>query len=56
MQQEERVKMITGCSDMRRWMRVSADSSTSMDKEDDELELMDMVVLVVVVVVVARSS
>lgn len=55
MQQEERVKMITGCSDMRRWMRVSADSSTSMDKEEEELELMDMVV-VVVVVVVARSS
>lgn len=34
MQQELRLKMITGCSDMRRRIRVSADSATSMDKEE----------------------
>jgi hypothetical protein len=37
MQQEDRVKMMTGCSDMRRWIRVSVESSRSMDK-DDEVE------------------
>jgi hypothetical protein len=57
MQQEDRVKMITGCSVMRRWILVSADSSISMDKEEEEFEFMDMVVVVVVVaVVVAKSS
>jgi len=39
MQQEVRVKMMTGCSDMRRLIRVSVDSSMSMDKEDEEGEL-----------------
>lgn len=39
-QQEDRVKMMTGCSKMRRWIRVSIDSSGSMDKEE---ELLDMV-------------
>lgn len=36
--------MMTGFSDMRRWIRVSVDSSRSMDK--DELELVIMVVVV----------
>jgi len=31
--------MMTGCSDMRRLIRVSVDSSMSMDKEDEEGEL-----------------
>lgn len=53
MQQEERVKMMTGCSDMRRWILVSADSSTSMDKEEDEFVV---VLMVVVVVGLPRSS
>ena len=39
MQHEDRLKMITGCSEMRRWIRVSVDSSTSMDREGEEEEL-----------------
>ena len=35
MQHEDRLKMITGCSEIRRWIRVSADSSKSIDKEED---------------------
>lgn len=41
--EEDRVKMMTGCSDMRRLIRVSMDSSMSMDREDEEGEL-DMMV------------
>ncbi|RDX71046.1 hypothetical protein CR513_49642, partial [Mucuna pruriens] len=37
MQQEDRVKMITGCSDISRWIRLSVDSSSSIDREEDEL-------------------
>ena len=33
MQQEVRLKMMTGCSEMRRRIRVSADSATSMERE-----------------------
>lgn len=43
--EEDRVKMMTGCSDMRRLIRVSVDSSMSMDREDEEGELeLDMMV------------
>jgi hypothetical protein len=38
MQQEDREKMITGCSDISRWILVSVDSASSMDKEEDEEE------------------
>lgn len=31
------MKMMTGCSDMRRWILVSVDSSSSMDSEDELL-------------------
>jgi len=37
MQQEDRVKMMTGCSDMSRWILVSVDSSRSMESEEEEL-------------------
>lgn len=36
MQHEDRLKMITGCSDIRRRMRASADSATSMDSDEDD--------------------
>jgi len=52
MQHEDRVKIITGCSEIRRWMRASVDSSTSMEREQEEV----VVVVVVVVVGVERSS
>lgn len=32
MQQEDRLKIMTGCSEMRRWILVSVDSSASIDK------------------------
>lgn len=32
MQQDDRLNIITGCSDMRRWILASEDSSPSMDK------------------------
>jgi len=35
MQQEDREKMITGCSDISRWILVSVDSAPSMDKEEE---------------------
>lgn len=38
MQQEVRLKMMTGCSEMRRRIRVSADSATSMEREVEEGE------------------
>ncbi|KAL5144721.1 hypothetical protein HKD37_06G014967 [Glycine soja] len=37
MQQEDRVKMMTGCSDINRWILLSGDSSSSMDSEEEEL-------------------
>jgi hypothetical protein len=36
MQHEDRLKMITGCSDISLLMRASADSATSMDREEDD--------------------
>ncbi|MED6115058.1 hypothetical protein PIB30_086536, partial [Stylosanthes scabra] len=48
MQQEDRVKMMTGCSVMSRWILASADSSTSMESEVDDV--------FVVVTVLDRSS
>nr|KYP72215.1 hypothetical protein KK1_004803 [Cajanus cajan] len=45
MQQEERVKMMTGCSDMRRVMRASVDSSTSMEREEEEEEVEEELVV-----------
>ena len=37
MLQEERLNMITGCSVINRRIRASDDSSTSMDKEEEEV-------------------
>lgn len=37
MLQEERLNMITGCSAISRRIRVSDDSSTSMDREEEEV-------------------
>lgn len=36
MQHEDRENMMTGCSDIRRWIRVSTDSTASKDKEEEE--------------------
>lgn len=54
MQQEDRLKMMTGCSEIRRWIRASVVSSKSMDKEEEEEEFV-MVVVVVVVEEAVRS-
>lgn len=35
--------MMTGCSDMRRWIRVSVESSRSMESEEEEELLLLMV-------------
>lgn len=55
MQHELRLKMITGCSDISRWIRASADSSSSIDREEDEAAPLLMLVVVVVVVAGPRS-
>lgn len=43
---------MTGCSEIRRWMRASVDSSTSMEREQEEEKEEEFVLFVVVVVVV----
>jgi len=56
MQQEERVKMITGCSDMSRWIRASVDSSTSMESEEEDDEVVEELVVAGVGVVRSRRT
>lgn len=54
MQQDDRLKMITGCSDISRWIRASAGSASSMDRDAVEAAEEDVVAAVAVAVAVVE--